>query len=335
MKLLIVTQKVDRADPILGFFHRWVEEFARHCERVTVIAQTTGEYSLPGNVTVISLGKEQKKPRPFQVKKFKCLIWKHRREYDTVLVHMTPIWVALGMGTWMILRKKIFLWYEAQGGGIALPVSLLFVRKAFSATAHGMPCNTKKSRVVGHGIDLEEFSFSDAAREKLIVSVGRTARSKRFDVVLRAFAELPEEYKLFMAGGPITSDDRQVLSELEALIKELDLTDRVTIRFLKHEEVVTLLRRATLFLHASDTALDKVVLEAMASGCPVVSTAEATKDVLPARCHATDETFADRARNILSLPAGELASLRQDMRNRVERDHGLDRLVRTLVAEMR
>ena len=32
MKLLIITQKVDSADPILGFFHQWVEEFAKHCE---------------------------------------------------------------------------------------------------------------------------------------------------------------------------------------------------------------------------------------------------------------------------------------------------------------
>ena len=59
MKLLILTQKVDKNDPILGFFHRWVEEFARHCEQVTVIALGVGEYDLPQNVRVFSLGKEQ------------------------------------------------------------------------------------------------------------------------------------------------------------------------------------------------------------------------------------------------------------------------------------
>ena len=29
MKLLLVTQNVDRTDPILGFFHQWVEEIAK------------------------------------------------------------------------------------------------------------------------------------------------------------------------------------------------------------------------------------------------------------------------------------------------------------------
>ena len=63
MKLLIVTQKVDKNDPILGFFHRWIEEFARHVEFVTVICLGVGEYSLPVNVKVLSLGKEKKKSR--------------------------------------------------------------------------------------------------------------------------------------------------------------------------------------------------------------------------------------------------------------------------------
>ena len=32
MNLLLITQKIDKDDPILGFFHRWVEEFAKHFE---------------------------------------------------------------------------------------------------------------------------------------------------------------------------------------------------------------------------------------------------------------------------------------------------------------
>lgn len=58
MRLLIVTQKVDKNDPILGFFHRWIEEFSKHCEKLTVICLQAGEFKLPANVTVLSLGKE-------------------------------------------------------------------------------------------------------------------------------------------------------------------------------------------------------------------------------------------------------------------------------------
>ncbi|MBI4086504.1 hypothetical protein HY416_00780 [Candidatus Kaiserbacteria bacterium] len=63
MKLLICTQTVDRGDPTLGFFHEWIAEFARHCERVIVVCLFEGEHSLPENVTVLSLGKERRREK--------------------------------------------------------------------------------------------------------------------------------------------------------------------------------------------------------------------------------------------------------------------------------
>ena len=59
MKLLILTQKVDKNDDVLGFMHGWIAEFAKHCEKVTVIALGVGEFDLPRNVTVLSLGKDK------------------------------------------------------------------------------------------------------------------------------------------------------------------------------------------------------------------------------------------------------------------------------------
>ena len=58
MKLLIITQKVNREDSVLGFFHSWIREFATHFEKVTVICLEKGTYDLPQNVAVLSLGKE-------------------------------------------------------------------------------------------------------------------------------------------------------------------------------------------------------------------------------------------------------------------------------------
>ena len=79
MKLLIVTQTVDTDNPILGFFVRWIEEFAKHCEKIAVICLHEGEYTLPSNVEVYEIGKAVS-----------------RRQYDLFLLHgscatnMTP-----------------------------------------------------------------------------------------------------------------------------------------------------------------------------------------------------------------------------------------------------
>lgn len=111
MKLLICTQKVDRNDSILGFFHRWIEEFAKHAEKITVICLYEGEHALPENVSVYSLGKEEGKGRLTYLLRFYQIIWSKRAEYDTIFAHMNPEYIVLGGLLWRALRKKIGLWY--------------------------------------------------------------------------------------------------------------------------------------------------------------------------------------------------------------------------------
>ncbi|HLD63513.1 MAG TPA: hypothetical protein VI913_01320, partial [Candidatus Peribacteraceae bacterium] len=112
MRLLIVTQAIDLNDPVLGFFHRWVEEFAKHCDHVHVIAQREGVHLLAGKVTVHSLGKEKRVSKLGQIFRFWKLIWTLRDKYDVVFVHMIPWWMVLGAPMWMFLRKRRYLWYE-------------------------------------------------------------------------------------------------------------------------------------------------------------------------------------------------------------------------------
>src|SRR3989344_7308928 len=93
MRLLIVTQAVDRTDLSLGFFHAWAAEFARHVERLEIICLKEGEHDLPHNVSVHSLGKEHTQG-PMWYKRlryglrFLRLIVALRGKYDMVLVHM-------------------------------------------------------------------------------------------------------------------------------------------------------------------------------------------------------------------------------------------------------
>src|SRR5581483_12297211 len=88
MKLLILTQKVDKNDPVLGFFHGWLREFANHFEFITVIALGVGEYELPQNVRVLSLGKESGVSKLKYLSRFYKYIWQERKNYEKVFVHM-------------------------------------------------------------------------------------------------------------------------------------------------------------------------------------------------------------------------------------------------------
>ena len=113
MKLLIVTQKVNKNDPILGFFYNWIIKFSEEFESVVVICLEEGDEvaDLPHNVKVLSLGKESGKSRIKYLIRFYKYIWSERGNYDVVFVHMNQIYVVLGGVLWHLLSKKIALWY--------------------------------------------------------------------------------------------------------------------------------------------------------------------------------------------------------------------------------
>ncbi len=196
MKLLILTQKVDENDDVLGFFVGWLEEFAKHCEKVTVVCLEKGDYDLPENVKVLSLGKEKpsrgkpvsatpdRSSRRSETKwsdgrgavggkrsdlwertvtrlrytfNFYKHSWRERKNYDTVFVHMNPEYVVLGGLFWKLWRKKIALWYAHGSVNLKLRLAEKLTDKIFTSTESGFRLASEKKRVVGQGIDTEKF----------------------------------------------------------------------------------------------------------------------------------------------------------------------------------
>ena len=334
MKLLIVTQAVDRAHPVLGFFHRWLEEFAKHCEKVTVIAQQTGDHALPKNVTVWSLGKERGMKRPVQIRRFWRLC--AAAEYDVVWVHMTPVWVLLGAPVWTLKNIPVYLWYEVRRGGWVLTMSLHLVRAVFSATVHGLPSLSSKQRVVGHGIDTALFCPPAAPRERHeLLAVGRITRIKRLEAIIECLTALPADYRLRVIGPVVTQEDRVYKEELHALMRTHALEGRVTFETTDQPGIAAAMKRARMLLHGAGGGLDKALLEAMSTGCPIVSCSEAGVNVLPPTCCTTPERMPETVREALQDGHLETPALIAELRSIVERDHSLARLIPKMLEEMK
>lgn len=278
MRLLITTQAVDRNDGNLGFFHAWIAEFSRHCESVTVVCLRKGEYSLPENVAVYSLGKPSIAQamegtgvrRLLSRIKYSYMFLRYivalRNRYDAVFVHMNPEYVILGGLLWRLWGKRIALWYTHKRVNLRLRLATLLAHVALTASPESFRLPTGKLRVMGHGIDTQFFSPGVGARSDAVLSVGRLSQSKRHDLVIRAARFFPNNVRI--AGeGP----ERQ---RLEGLAGGLGLSERVQfLGALTHAALRDEYRKARVLVHASETgSLDKVVLEALACGLPVIST---------------------------------------------------------------
>lgn len=102
----------------------------------------------------------------------------------------------------------------------------------------------------------------------VVLAVGRLHRVKDFPTLLRAFARLgnDDELRLVILG------EGAERAALENLAAELGIAERVSLPGWKRNPFA-LMRRARLFVVSSEAeSLCNVLIEAMACGCPVIST---------------------------------------------------------------
>jgi len=281
MRLLVITQKVDKRDFNLGFFHKWLEEMASSFDFVEVIALGVGDYSLPKNVKVYSLGKEKSKSRIMKIINFYKLVFKLKNKYDTVFVHMNPEYIVLAGCLWKLWNKPVYLWYLHKSVTWKLRYAQNYVKKIF--TANHESCRLKNRNnifIVGHGIDTDFFIHTDNHIDKKefnILSIGRMSRSKNFGVVIDALDILKEDFKFKLIAPIIDKSGEEYKKELLIKVNELRLSDKFELsNGVLYEDLSKEYNKANLFIHTSETgSVDKVVLEAMACEVPVLTSSEA------------------------------------------------------------
>jgi glycosyltransferase involved in cell wall biosynthesis len=139
-----------------------------------------------------------------------------------------------------------------------------YIRRAYAAPG-------QRIRVIYNGIDVERFHPSAADRDVgPIVSIGRLVDQKNHDLFLRAAAALSGEVAeaRFMIVG-----DGWLRQQLERQASQLGIADRVVFAG-ERGDIDAIVRTASLFwLTSRWEGMPNVVLEAMASGVPVIATA--------------------------------------------------------------
>jgi glycosyltransferase involved in cell wall biosynthesis len=337
MKLLICTQAMDKNHPILGFFHRWVEEFAKHCEVVHVICLIEGEHSLPANVHVHSLGKERGKNRLRELWRFYRLMWQLRHEHDSVFVHMNQIYVILGAILWRLWGKRISLWYMHGTVSTSLRLAEKMTHVIFTGSKESFPLQSRKLIITGHGIDIDLFTPMQATKDIDLVTVGRITPSKNIELLLEALAEVRKTHSvtLTIVGRASSEAEAQHQSKLQAKAASLGVVDAVIWHGgASNTDLPSLLNRSKVFVHAATNgSLDKAVLEAMAVGLPVVSSALGVRSILTIRCTAA--TGAAMAASIKHYFESPVATEVSELHTYVTENHSILSLIPKILTSLK
>lgn len=342
MKLLLTTQIVDKTNPMLGFFHGWILEFAKYFDEVHIICLQKGKCDLPPNVYVYSLGKEEGENKLKYILRFYKYFWYifFRVRVDHVFFHMGAIYNIMA-APFFFLRKfyKVqFSWWKTHGHlNLVNRLGLVFVDTVYSAIAESFPIKTDKLKVVGHAIDTELFlpNLSKVNNNKILF-IGRFSRSKRLEQVLQITRQLLDqgvkvETKLI---GMVT--DIGYYKEIKQSVSDLNLKNHVTfVEGVPPSELVTEYQSAQLFINPSDNdGLDKVVLEAMLCGTiPLTANLSFEKVLTQFGLYMKKgdiNGYTKAARSILEMDSTNYRELAEKLHDEVVKNHALNTLTKRI-----
>ena len=309
MKLLILTQTVDTQNPVLGFFHRWIEEFAKHAELVTVICLKEGEHNLPQNVKVLSLGKEKGASRLKYIWNFYRHIFQERKNYDSVFVHMNQEYILLGGVFWKILGKKIYMWRNHYDGSFLTNIAAIFCRKIFCTSKHSYTAKFQKTQLMPVGVDTEQF-YPDTKVERVersVLFLSRIAPSKRVEWLIEALKNLHKEGITFTAtivGSPLPEDEIYH-TKLQSSVDALGLSEQICFRdAVPHELTPDIYGAHEIFVNTSRSGMfDKTLFEASACGCRVIASSKDFADLAGQESYfGSVDGLTNRLREHLKVP---------------------------------
>jgi len=351
-KILICAQAVDTQDLALGFFVRWIEEFAKHYEHVSVICLKQGSFTLPKNVSVYSLGKEQSsRPRLFQRIRYGLRLYKYawslRREYDMVFVHMNQEYILAVGWLWALLGKKIYMWRNHYAGNSLTDIAAAFCTKIFCTSRHSYTARYKRSVLMPVGIDVETYHVIPGVARipNSILWYARIAPSKRLKLFIeKLFIETlgllrsrGVSFSASVYGTPLP-EDVEYYENIKSRAAALGISDSV--RFFSgvlHSEGPNIFSAHELFVNTSPGGMyDKTIFEAAMCRCIVLASNQDFAGIAMSHLVFEEDNPVDLAGKIaklLTLRSVEREEITDSLKKIAERNN-LTALGNALIKEM-
>jgi glycosyltransferase involved in cell wall biosynthesis len=290
MNLLIYTQKVDRYDTVLGFFHDWIIKLSKNFNTITVICLEKGSVELPNNVNVLSLGKESGVSKIKYIVNFYKNLVTLRGKYDVVFVHMNQEYVLLGGLYWKIIGVPVYLWRNHKQGNFITRLAILLSNKVFytSSKSYTARFNNAIQMPVGVNEELFKENLSVIRKKYSICMVGRVSPVKHVDLALEAINILIKDgvQVSFSIIGDVPKRDSEYFDSLKNYIDKNNLNKVVNFqKGVPSESLPELYGGFEICLNLTDEgSFDKTIVEATMCGTLPLVSSQSFSGILPKVC---------------------------------------------------
>ena len=343
MNLLMFNLAVDAEHVTLAFGLRWIEELAKRFDHIDVVTMCERTHQLPSNVKVWSVGRERGYPKWFRVLRFYWLlarVWRERPP-RVAFSHMIPLFSIFFSPVARLTGCPSILWYAHGATPRTLRLAHHLVDRVVTSTQQGFRLRSEKVSVIGQGIDLDLFPYQRRTSGLVfrVVTVGRLAPSKGQDVLISALNDWrpadDRPWKLTIVGDATSDSERVFADKVRRQAQAVSAPNRVEFTGrLPPSDIAGHLREADVFVSLGTTgSLDKAIVEAMASGCPVISCNDAFTALAAAggfaNCVIGNDERAIRVglANYLALDQHQRDQIAERQALVAKTDHGLNGLV--------
>jgi glycosyltransferase involved in cell wall biosynthesis len=289
VRLLIINYVVDDNHAALAWQAQVITELAKRCKYIVVLTERHGSFECPSNVNVY-----QFKRRPFFIpgriggrilNNYQILKVCRENKIDACFVHMAHKWSYLSWPARTMMRVPALLWYAHGNVDWTLKLAIKSVAKIVSSTPEGCNVKTSKLKVIGQGIDVKLFGIPEVRKMERMVYIGRISERKQVLTMVSALASARlncAELGLDLIGPTLTKMDVQYLTKVYEATESYKLCQEVSYQgHVAISAIPALYSEYFLHLNLSATnSMDKTVLEALACGCPVLTSNPAFKSLL-------------------------------------------------------
>ena len=311
-RLIFATQRLDPADPVLAATVPMVRALAERVDELVVLCDSAVPEVVPSNARVHEFGARTQAERGARYTA--ALARELRPRPIGVVAHMVPLYAVLAAPLVRPLGIPLVLWYTHWKGHSVVRAAEKVCTAVVSVDARSFPLPSKKVRGIGHGIDIAEFSCSDAPESggpvRALV-LGRYSPAKGLETVLRG-AALAGGVRLEAHGSTGDGEYDMHKRELERLAAELGIDAELGGPVPRAEIPALFARSDVLVNNMRAGAPDKVVYEAAASCLSVLASNPVFDDLLPPelRFDRDDpESLAERLRTLDRRRRPELREL--------------------------
>jgi len=317
--LLVINFEMNDASPVLGWQNRVVNELAVHYDHVVVFTQKNSIAHPPEKITIVELPKIFSRfPIRWLGGRMLYSVWfipyQVKYRFRVCFIHMSHLWAFRFFPAFKLSGIRVLLWYAHGSVKNKLKLAHRCVDRVITSTPEGFRLPSAKKVIIGQGIDVEMYDPARLANvvKNDLIYVGRITERKRVHVILELFGELVKRsgdktIKLKLIGPVMNADDERYLQNLQIRAQELQVSSQVDfIGPLPPEQIPSKYMGVALHINLSQTgSMDKTIMEALAMGCPVITSNEAVKETLSGH----PELFVDSDASVESLTTSVMTVL--------------------------